>query len=898
MKLAWNEIKERAVRFSKTWADESYEDGEAQTFLNEFFDIFGVSRKRVATFEKRVKKTDGGNGYIDLLWKGVILIEMKSRGKDLTRAFGQAKDYFAGLSDTEEPRYIMVCDFANIRLYDLERDGEFVQFKLMELHKKIKLFGFMAGYHPVVFSEQDPVNRKAAEKMGKLHDMLKACGYVGHKLEVYLVRLLFCLFADDSSIFDKNIFFDYANESMVDGSDLAPRLNKLFEVLNTPYHERMKTLNESLAQFPYVNGGLFAEQISMPDFNAEMRLMLLELCKMDWSTISPAIFGSMFQSVMDEKARRTLGAHYTSEKNIMKVIRPLFLDELYEEFEQAKGNSKRLLALQQKIISLKFLDPACGCGNFLVVTYRELRLLEMEILKNLKVLQLRLDITELLQVNVSQFYGIELEDFPALIAQTAMWLMDHQMNQMASNEFGLYYVRLPLKQSATIVRGNALTLDWGKIIPQNELSYIMGNPPFVGAMNMTEAQRNDMKFVFGERFKGVGELDYVAGWYAKTAQYMQGRKISAAFVSTNSICQGQQVALLWKELVNRYGISIHFAHKTFRWGNDARNNAAVYCIIVGFANYETNKCTLFEYDDVKDDASIAITVGHINGYLVNAPDIFIENRSKPLCDVPPMRFGSMPRGKGFFLSEKEKNELLEREPLAAKWIRRFVGAEEFLHNTSRYCLWLVGANPRELNSCPEVLRRVKQVREERANSTAAATRKLSATPTLFAQIAQPDSDYLIVPCHSSEGRRYIPIGFMNKDVICGNANMLIPNATLFEFGVLISSVHMAWMRVVCGRLKSDFRYSKDLVYNNFPWCTCNEKQRKAIEETAQAILNARSRFPDCCLADLYGDSMPPELVEVHRANDRVVMRAYGFPTALGEGEIVAELIKRYSELAK
>jgi type II restriction/modification system DNA methylase subunit YeeA len=562
MPISWNEIKDRAVKFSNEWAEEASEDAEAKSFWDAFFNVFGVPRKRVAAFEKKVKKIDGKDGYIDLLWKGILLIEHKSRGKDLERAYQQAKDYFPGIKDIDLPRYILVCDFARFRLYDLEEDDQH-EFILKELYKNVRLFGFIAGYQTTSYKEQDPVNIKAAERMGKLHDKLKAIGYEGHELEVYLVRLLFCLFADDTSIFERRQFQDLIEQrTNEDGQDLAQWLGHLFEVLNTPTEKRLRTLDDQLAAFPYVNGNLFAEHLHMAAFDRDMRDMLIECCALDWSRISPGIFGALFQSVMDQQERRNLGAHYTTEKNILKLIGPLFMDELLSEFEKIKQQKKKLAEFHERLGNLKFLDPACGCGNFLVIAYRELRLLELEVLRALHKgqTQLALDVKNEIRCDVDQFYGIEIEEFPAQIAQTALWLMDHQMNLKVSEEFGQYFNRLPLEKSATILHANALQRDWREIVKPNELNYIFGNPPFGGKQHQNDEQKAEMACIF-KGVNGAGKLDFVAAWYRKAVDYMaENTAIKTAYVSTNSITQGEQVGVLWPDLLQR-GVKIHFAHR-------------------------------------------------------------------------------------------------------------------------------------------------------------------------------------------------------------------------------------------------------------------------------------------------------------------------------------------------
>jgi hypothetical protein len=894
--LSWNEIRSRAVAFSRNWADEVSEDAEAKTFWNEFFHIFGVERRRVASFETRVKKLDGRDGYIDLLWKGKLLIEHKSRGKDLDRAHQQALGYFPGLKERELPRCILVSDFARFRLYDLEEDSRH-DFELKDLHKNLRLFGFIAGYQTHAAREQDPVNIKAAERMGRLHDLMKETGYCGHALEVYLVRLLFCLFAEDTGIFQPQQFQDYIEQrTREDGSDLGPQLSVFFHVLNTPEDRRLKNLDEQLAAFPFVNGRLFEEVLSPASFDTAMRQCLLDCCGLDWSRISPAIFGSLFQSIMDKQARRNLGAHYTSERNILKLIRPLFLDGLREDFGKVKGARKKLEEFHQKLRGLTFLDPACGCGNFLVIAYRELRLLELDILRELhKSGQQSLDVRGLIRLNVDQFFGIEIEEFPAQIAQVALWLTDHQMNQQVSEEFGLYFARIPLKTSANIVCGNALRMDWNALIPAERLSCIMGNPPFVGAKFMSEEQRADVSAVFGG-IKNAGLLDFVAAWYVKAAQLLRNTAVRCAFVSTNSICQGEQVSVLWNWMLSQ-GCRIFFAHRTFQWNNEARGKAAVHCVIVGFACEEIAPKWLFEYEDIKGEAH-RIAVSNINPYLVDAPDVVLSKRSAPVLPVPEMKFGNQPiDGGGFILTPEEKDCFVNEEPNVAPYIRKFLGSDEFINNGERYCLWLKDMQPQEMKKHPKVMERLAAVKAFRLDSNRAATRELADTPSQFAFVSHTATPYLIVPSVSSERRPYIPIGFMPADVIASNLCLIVPDADFYHFGVLASVMHNAWMRTVCGRLKSDYRYSVGIVYNNFPWPeNPGDKQRQAVEIAAQAVLDARAQFPDSSLADLYDPlTMPPVLLKAHRVLDKAVDAAYGKRDFKTEAERVAFLFDLYQK---
>ena len=597
MPLSWNEIRTRALAFSNEWAGESSESAEAKSFWDAFFNIFGISRRRVASFETRVKKIDDQDGFIDLLWKGVLLIEHKSRGKSLDRAHQQALDYFPGLAERELPHYVLVSDFALFRLYDLDEDEQH-EFAIQDLHKNIHRFAFIAGYQTHKLKEQDPVNIKAAELMGKLHDQLRDIGYTGHDLEVYLVRLLFCMFAEDTGIFERQQFRDYIEDrTSEDGADLGSQLDTMFYVLNTPREKRLENRDEQLNAFPYVNGKLFEERLRPAAFDSAMRESLLQCCALDWSRISPAIFGSLFQSIMDKKARRNLGAHYTSEKNILKLINPLFMDDLRAEFEKVKKNRNKLFQFHKTLRTLKFLDPACGCGNFLVIAYRELRLLELEILRASTKGTQTFDVHTLIALDVDQFYGIEIEEFPAQIAQVAMWLVDHQMNVLVSQEFGMYFARIPLTTSANIVHGNALRMDWGDVVVPEQLSYIMGNPPFIGRQYRTSEQKNEM-FVCYQSVKNADVMDYVSAWYCKAVDYIANTDIAVAFVSTNSITQGEQVAPLWNELNARHKTHIHFAHRTFTWSNEARGNAAVYCVIIGFGLREAKNRRLFEYENI------------------------------------------------------------------------------------------------------------------------------------------------------------------------------------------------------------------------------------------------------------------------------------------------------------
>ena len=978
---SWNEIRKAATAFSKRWKNAYDEKSQAQSFLKEFFAVFGVDAVTVATFEHRVKFADGSQGYADCLWQGKILVEMKSRGRDLDAAFQQAMEYVRNLGNvtnvkmlpitnansqlgtgnigstgniSQLPRAIVVSDFARVRFYDLAHDAVLTEFALKDFRKFVTLFGFMIGDDGEggEIREQDPVNRKAAEKMARLHDAMKAVGYTGHPLEVYLVRLLFCLFAEDTGIFKPGQLSHFIKcDSSPDGHDLAEKLASLFQTLNTSPGKRFANLNESLAAFPYVNGGLFAETLPIAAFSAEMRRALLDCAALDWSKISPAIFGAMFQGVMDEKARHDLGAHYTSEKNILKLIRPLFLDALREEFEAIVGkshakaqrgrergdialcdaspkNSKKLCGLRssatlrekkvrlekfhEKIASLTFLDPACGCGNFLLIAYRELRRLEMDVLEELHKdsPEQFLDISQLCKVSVSQFYGIEIEPFPAEIAKVALWLMDHLCNMEVADRFGQYFARIPIKDAPHIVCANALTTDW----PRTD--YIMGNPPFLwaNAEGMDAEKRSNMKALFPDN----KNLDFVCGWYKKANDLIQGTATRCAFVSTNSITQGEQVAILWPRL----NVEIDFAYRTFKWHNEAKGVAAVHCVIIGFHAKEiagtsktskpsgtdsnqmlhqshlprqSHEChkTIFDSDGTPHPAA------HINGYLMDAPDAYIDCPA-PICEgVEKMTKGSQPTDGGNLSdwSDERRQEVITRYPAAAPLFRLITGSDEYINNVTRWCLWLKDASPAAIRAVPPVMEAVERTRQMRLASKKPSTRNWAKKPTLFTKGCQPESGhYIIVPSVSSEKREYIPIGFLGSEVIVNNLTLFIPNATLYDFGVLISRVHMAWVRTTAGRLEMRYRYSAKLCYNSFVWPTVIDAARKKITVAAQAILDARAAHPDSSLADLYDPlTMPADLRAAHEANDRAVLAAYGLAPSTPEPEIVAHLFKLYAE---
>jgi type I restriction-modification system DNA methylase subunit len=940
-------LRNNAVKFAKEFADSTYEMGEAQDFIRGLCAIFGLSHRRFVSFEKRVKKLGGKQGRIDGFIPGLLLIEMKSAGKDLDKAYQQATDYFHHLKDEELPRCVLISDFQNLHLYDLDTHAEPLKIKLAELPQYIEHFKFLAGYEKIAIEKQERINKEAAEKMADLHDAIKATGYDGKDLETYLVRLLFCLFAEDTGLFGENrqLFLEYLkHHTKADGTDLHEKLDTLFKTLNRAPEKRLKNLPEHLAVFPYINGSLFEGTLDDCYFDESARNTLIECAELDWSDISPAIFGSLFQAIMhfdDEaagaktKKRREFGAHYTSEENILRTINPLFMDDLRAEFAKIGKSKPRLAAFHNKLAGLNFFDPACGCGNFLIIAYRELRLLELDVIKAQfgKSLTTQIDVDTLILCNVHQFHGIDIDESAVHIATLAMWLVDHQMN-LRVQELGLYYNRIPLVKKANIVCANALRLNWEEVIEPKDCSFIMGNPPFVGRQYQTKAQKDDLALVF-HGMNGAGVLDLVAAWHIKAARYIQANpSIPVAFVSTNSLTQGEQVAILWTELL-KLNIKLHFAHRTFQWNNEGRGVAAVHCVIMGFCRDAINRvsstdadtdtdainrvstgCRLFDYGDNIKGESIEIKATQINPYLVDAPTVLIEKRRKPLSpNVPEMIFGNMPNDGGhLLLSQEEADSIRKTDPIAAKYIRPFLMGNEFINNLPRYCLWLKDSTTNDRVNSPEIKKRVALVKKNRLESNREATQKLAETPYLFGEIRQNDQPYLAIPKVSSENRFYIPIGYLDANVICGDKLFFVPNASLFHFGILTSHMHNAWMRTVAGRLKSDYSYSNTIVYNNFPFPdTITPAVKTRIETAAQQILNARTAEQEHCirqgqkysLAMLYATgNMPADLLKAHNALDKAVDAAYGYKPVLRKVEEggkddaarVAFLFERYQKL--
>ncbi len=918
--LSWNEVRERAVWFSREHADDASESAQKQTFWNEFFNVFGLRRASLAAFEANVTNIKGNKGAIDLLWRGKLLVEHKSKGEDLDYAKSQAFTYIEDLTRADRwdeiPRYVLVSDFAHFVLYDLEpeeqrelplfagRKIEHHRFPLKDFPKHIRSFAFMLGQTRVRLKAEDPANQKAYDRMCELHDALKDGGFTGHDLECLLVRVLFCVFAEDTLIFQPEAFTQFIRtQTREEGSDCGAKLNELFDWLNDARADGELTDTDPFYGFRYVNGGLFAERLGFPRFTKEMREKLLACCDFQWAKISPAVFGSLFQGVLDEKARRQQGAHYTSERDIMKVIHSLFLDELDAEWKRLciDRSTRRLtglLAFHERLRSLNFLDPACGCGNFLVLAYRELRKLEIEVVREVSAAEGGQQF--LPTVNVDQFHGIEYSEWPVRIAEVALWLMDHQMNAEASDVFGQPIDRLPLKTSPHIVHGNALQLDWQAILPRERCSYVLGNPPFIGKQFRNAEQQADMEIVWG-KVKGAGVLDYVTCWYVKASAYIQGSQIPVAFVSTNSITQGEQVGILWGELFQHYRIKIHFGHRTFPWASEARGRANVHVVIVGFAAFDRSDKFIYDYD-AKTNEPTKVSAENISPYLVSASDIVIARRTHPHSGVPEISFGSMPNDGGhLMMTNTAKQELLAVEPQAKPFIRQLLGSEEFINGISRWCLWLKDAAPGAIRALPAVLERVEKVREHRRSSSRPTTNKLAATPSLFAEIRQPSGPYLLITGVSSELRKYVPIGFVEADVIANNLVYCMSDATAWHFGILNSGMHTAWVRIVAGRMKSDYRYSASLVYNNFPWPSPTPEQRTKVEQKAQAVLDARApHLPPrgmSTLADLYDPlTMPPALAKAHAELDQAVERCYSPKKFNNDRERVEHLFRLYEKL--
>ena len=910
-----------ALQFQANWTNRGYEKGESQQFwLDLLSSVFGIEDlSNFISFENQVKlsHTSFIDGYIP---STKVLIEQKSLDKDLSKPikqsdgseltpFEQAKRYAGELPLSKHPRWIVVCNFRSWYVYDMEKPQGDPQIILLEnFHNEYHRLSFLVQEENVHLNRELQASKEAGEIIGQIYDKLltqyndPTSPQTLHSLNILCVRLVFCMYAEDAGVFDrKQQFGDYV--SRFPASQLRRALLNLFEVLDTDYDQRDPYLEEELRAFPYVSGGLFSlKDNTIPQFTDDLRELLIGHASgvFDWSEISPTIFGAIFESTLNPETRRSGGMHYTSIENIHKVIDPLFLSDLTQELDtilampQGTKRDRALCDYQDRLAALRFLDPACGSGNFLTETYISLRRLENRCFEALYRGQTTLDyFDDRVKVSINQFYGIEINDFAATVAKTALWIAESQMLIETCRILQRDIDFLPLKSYSNIVVGNALTLDWNTVCPASDLSYIIGNPPFVGARWMSKEQKVDVLNVFGKKWEGVGDLDYVCCWYKKSVDLIQGTEIRVALVSTNSITQGGAVANLWKPLFEDYNIQIDFAHRTFRWDSEASIKAHVHCVIVGFSDKTTapSKKKML-YDGVQTE------VQNINGYLLDAANIFILKRTKPLSDVPMINLGGQPIDDGnLVLTLEEKDILLKSEPNAAPYIRHYMMGKDFINRSPRYCLWLKGVSPAVLKTLPNVLKRVQAVREFRLASQRTSTLKSADTPYLFGAPFECTTDYIALPKVSSENRRYIPIDYLSADIIPGDKLFTMQNATLYHFGVLTSNVHMAWMRAVCGRLKSDYSYSNTIVYNNFPWPAITPEQEAEISRTAQAILDARNLYPDCSLADLYDEvTMPVELRRAHQANDKAVMKAYGLPVTTSESDTVAHLFQLYEEL--
>lgn len=915
------EQEQAAKRFIEFWKEKGDEKSDTQRFwISLLHDVFGVEDPtKFIEFEKRVKIENKSfiDGYIP---STKVLIEQKSISKDLNKTeiqsdkseltpYGQAKRYSDNLDYNERARWIITCNFKEFQIYDMDKiHSDPIIIKLEELPKQYHVLQFLIDSKDIEIQKEEEVSFKAGELVGKLYDEIVKL-YINPEneetlksLNMLCVRIVFCLYAEDAGLFGKhNMFHDYIEK--FSGEDLREGLIKLFKILDTPKEERDPYLKEELAQFPYVNGGLFEkEDIEIPRLNDRVKNILLNEASgdFDWSEISPTIFGAVFESTLNPETRRSGGMHYTSIENIHKVIDPLFLNELKYELDTIiaepvlKTRKKKLLEYQDKLANLKFLDPACGSGNFLTESYLSIRRLENKMIASYTQGQIQFGAEELnpIKVSIKQFYGIEINDFAVTVAKTALWIAEAQMYHETQEIINMRQDFLPLKTYTHITEGNALRIEWNEVVNPNELNFIMGNPPFVGYYLQNDDQKKDLKLVYGEN-EGVGKIDYVAGWYYKAAKFMSNTQCKCAFVSTNSITQGEQVAFIWKPIYNEFNIDINFAYKTFKWNSEASLKAQVFCVIIGFSDFECKKDKI-----IYDNNSLTI-VNNISPYLVDTSNIFVDSRSKPICDVPKMSSGGKPVEGGFLIFTKEEmNEFIKKEPESKQYFRPFVGASDYINNHIRFCLWLNDIEPNELRKMPFVMKRVEEVRNFRLQSKKEATRKCANTPTKFMEIKQPNTDYLLIPATSSDRRKYIPIGYLNKNFIASNAASFVPAADLYHFGILTSNVHMAWMRVVAGRLGTDYRYSINVVYNNFPWPIVTDKQKEKIEKTAKNILDIRNSYTNSSLADLYDPlTMPSDLFKAHKQNDAAVMEAYGFDwRKMSEDDCVAELMKMYQEL--
>ena len=908
-RLSSTEVRKRLQQLSKQFRKAENEQREATMFWAGFYNCFGISAAEATVFEQQVRKLDGNRGRIDSFIPGLLIVEHKSRGGDLEAAYEQAEEYFIALKPEERPKYIITSDFARIVINDLETKQR-NETSIEDLPKNAGWFKFLVEGKQEAIIEEREIDRSAAYTISKLHEALLRINFKGHDLEVFLTRLLFCLFADDTGIFNENGQFRRIKESTKeDGSDIGQQIGELFDVLNTAEEDRLITLDDKFKSFPFISGNLFAERTRIPVFDSNLRSLLISCAVLDWSGISPAIFGAMFQGVLEEHnfterkqaTRRELGVHYTSERNILRVINPLFLEDLREEFEVSKRtkNKTRLNFLYDKLQTLTFFDPACGCGNFLVIAYRELRKLENDVIAELfdfDKMRGLLDVSTLCRVKLHQFYGIEIDEAAAHIARVALYITDHQMNVLSAERFGYSRPTIPLNDNPKIRIGNALRIDWESILPASQCSYVFGNPPFIGKQNQTQNQKEDMEFVF-DKVKNYSLLDYVSCWYLKAARYILDLKIDLAFVSTNSIVQGEQVSILWSEL-SKIGIHINFCYRTFKWSNEGKGNAAVHCVIVGFSKYDKKNKYIYNFPDGIDKEPVKNEAKAINPYLVDAPFILLESRRSPISKIKEIVFGNMPNDGGFlFLTKEERKDILDKFPEANELIKPFLGADEFINNLERWCIWLADIEVSKWRNIMPIYERVEKVKNLRLESTRDATNKLAKTPYLFGEIRQKKGNFILIPLHSSENRDYIPIGFFDENTICGNANSMVPSASFYDFSILTSKMNMAWVKTVCGRIKSDFRYSNTIVYNNFPWpLDVDEEIVSRCNASATSIIKARLSHPESNLASLYDSiSMPIDLLKAHESNDKAVDKAYGYKGKDDDASRVAFLFKLYEE---
>lgn len=915
------EQRKAALDFARRWKGRGDEKQDTQLFWTDLFQsVFGVGNAtKHLRFEKRVKLEDSTR-YIDVYIPDTkVIVEQKGRHIDLSKAehqsggasltpYNQARRYDNNLPASEKARWIICCNFERFEIHDMDSPlAEPEVIFLENLEKDFQKLSFVADVNVDYIRKEEQISVKAGQLVGRLYDLIlpqyedPTNPDTLKSLNQLCVRLVFCLYAEDTGLFgEKDKFYTYLSNFRT--GQFRKGLIELFKVFDTPYEERDKYMDPELASFPYIKGGIFTEDIEIPQFTEDIVDHLLHKASLevDWSEISPTVFGAVFESTLNPETRHSGGMHYTSVENIHKVIGPLFLDKLQQELDEICAiavkarREKALMEYQERLSKLIFLDPACGSGNFLTETYLSIRRLEnraLEAMGKEGMLWFGEEFSPI-KVKIGQFYGIEINDFAVAVARTALWIAESQTMKETEHIVGRPIDYFPLKENPNIVEGNALRIDWNDIVPAAELDYLYGNPPFLGARMMSKEQKSDVLDTFGPKWKNVGNLDYVCCWYKKAADYMYGTAVRAAFVSTNSISQGEQVADLWKPLIEN-GIRLNFAWRTFRWDSEAFSKAHVHCVIIGFSYIESTDITLY-------DGNSKRVCKNLNPFLCDAPYVFIESRKFPISDIPEIMFGNMANDGGYLnnWSKEEKDNLVAQYPDVEILFKRYIGADEFIKNKERWCLWLVGASP-ALIKTPPILEAVAKVREMRERSSRAGTRKLAETPTLFGEIRQTEHNYLLIPRVSSENRRYIPMGYMSSEYICGDANFMIPNASIFHFGILESSVHMAWTRAVCGRLEMRYRYSKDIVYNNYPWPTPSDSQKEKIEQTAQAILDARNLYPDCSLADLYDDiAMPIELRKAHQANDKVVMEAYSFDPSMDESQIVAELFKMYQALTK